>query len=119
VNAERHQLVAIGYFQSRRTQICDELRIHIEDAECDQFVGIEIVEVFILHLSREFQTDILHGHAELLFIVHGKTETLHFARVVGIGMEMENAGALSIVEKTFAVDFAGVTRNSEVHILAA
>ena len=32
---------------------------------------------------------------------------------------MEYARAFSVIEETFAIDFAGVARDDEVHVLAA
>ena len=53
-----------------------------EDAEGDQFVGIEVAEMLVLHLLGEIEAHILHRHGELLLVVDGESNRLHLARIV-------------------------------------
>src|ERR1017187_8908727 len=89
------------------------------NSECDQLVGTQANELFSFHLPCEFQADVLHGHGVLPVFIYRETEGMYLAAVVGIGLEMKSAGSLSIVEITFALDFASVARDGEAHVLAA
>src|SRR5258708_4029450 len=70
-----------------------------------------------LHLSRKFQADILHRHAELFFVVDGETDRLHFTRVIWIRLEMKNSRSLAVIQEAFAIDLAGVASKNKMHIL--
>src|SRR5580698_7507530 len=70
-----------------------------------------------LHLPREFQTHVMHGHAVLLLFIDGKTSLTHLARIIRIELEMKEAGALTILEKAVAPDGAGVAFDREPDVL--
>src|ERR1700733_5212134 len=70
-----------------------------------------------LHLPGEFQTHVVHGHAVLLLFIDRKTRLAHLARIIGIGLEMKEAGALTILEKAVALDGAGVACDGEPDVL--
>src|ERR1700730_15570251 len=96
VNAEGPQFVGVGNLQSLCPQRLNEGRVDMENAERDQLVGVEIAEMFVLHLLRELQADIHHCHAELLLVVHGETERAHLARIIRVWLEMEEACTFAI-----------------------
>src|ERR1700685_192567 len=70
-----------------------------------------------LHLPREFQTHVVHGHAVLPLFIDRKTRLTHLARIIRIELEMKEAGALTILEKAVALDGAGVALDREPNVL--
>src|SRR5580698_3793189 len=75
--------------------------------------------MFAFHLFREIETDILYRHGELLFFIHRKAESAHFAGVIVVSLKVKDARTFTVVEKAFAVDLAGVATDGEVNVLAA
>src|SRR5579864_1042568 len=72
-----------------------------------------------LHLSREFEAYILHRHAELLLVIDGKTERLHFPWIVRVRLEVEDARALAVNQKSLTINLAGIASDGKAHVLPA
>src|SRR5581483_34180 len=117
VNPEGHQFVAVGDVEALGPQVVNELGVDAEDAEGDQLAGVEAAEMLAFHLARELEAHILHRHGKLLVLADRKPERLHLARIVWIGLKVEQARAFAVLEKSFAVDLAGIARNGEVDLL--
>src|SRR5579871_6139500 len=75
--------------------------------------------MFALHLLGEIQAHILHRHAKLLLLVDREAQLLHLTRIVRIGLEVEQARSFAVIQKSLAVDLAGIARNREMYVLSS
>src|SRR5712692_1673015 len=120
MNAKGDEFFAVGDSEARGAELLDELRRDAVDAEGDELLGVERFEVLALDLLGEGVGDVHDGHAELSVAVDAaETERSHFLRVFGVGEKVEDAGAFAVVKKAFALEAAGVARDSELDVLLA
>src|SRR6266849_378812 len=119
VNAHGHESFVVGLIAGL-VKIADHFRAHAVDAEGDELLSVEPLEVLALDLLGEGVGDVHDGHAELSVAVDAaETERSHFLRVFGVGEKVEDAGAFAVVKKAFALEAAGVARDSELDVLLA
>jgi hypothetical protein len=55
----------------------------------------------------------------LLVVDAGEAEAAHLRRVLRVSVEMKDAGALTVIQITFAIKLAGIAREHKLDLLLA
>ena len=120
MDAESDQFVGVGDGEPRFAHLLDELAIYIEDAECDELVGIETFDVSGLDFFCEGDGDVEDGHGKLFVVIDtSEAQRGHLLNVLWFRSEMENAGAFAVIEVAFAFEAASVASDREFDVLPA
>src|SRR6266851_9489605 len=105
---------------ARLAQCVNHFRCHAVNAESDELVRVQSLQILGLYLSGELQADIVDGHRKLLVAVYFfKSQRLHLLRILCLRQEMKETGALPVVKKPFAFEFSGVARDREMNFLSS
>src|SRR6516164_1968400 len=119
MNAESDEFVAIRSFETFLAKAFDKFRRDAVNAKGDELIGIEILKILGFDPTGEIEADVQDGHGILLVFLHGKTQGPHLLGIIGVGREMENAGAFAVFQITLAVEASGIARDGELGILLA
>src|SRR6266446_10615800 len=86
--------------------------------ESDQLVRVQPLQVLRFDVPGKFQADIVDSHRPWsVFINSFESQRLHLLRIFWIGHEMKQSRALTVVQESFAFEFAGVPRDREMNFL--
>src|SRR5258708_4272599 len=99
-------------------QVPDKIRRHAMNLEGDQLIRVQRLQIFRLDVPREFQAHIVDGHRQLSFVIDSfETEGLHLLWILRVRREMKQPRALTVSQKSLAVEFPGVPRNRKMNFL--
>ena len=69
VNPERDQFFRIGSGQTSLAQRVDKFAADIENAKCDELIGVQAADIFRFYLFGKGNRNIQNGHRELFIVV--------------------------------------------------